>query len=502
MAQDFSDLATTEAYAALLARISDRDVALALGCDPATTSPTNVKTNTLRWNSANRYWEKYSGSAWAAMTSSYNITADRASALVGGAAGALVYQTGASATGYSAAGTAGQVAVSGGTGAPTWSDLGLITYGYMSKSTPVDADSVLLSDSASANAPRKLTFANLKLALTTFFDTLYAFVVWGGLIAGGTSKATPVDADALAIADSAASNATKKLTWGNLKATLLATAHSWSGAQTLAGQVLAGNILTVAQITADEDDYSPTGLATRNTVRLSSDAARNITGLAGGADGRLLLFHNAGSYPITFKDESASSTAANRFALADGDLVVQPDGMVLLQYDLASTRWRYCGVTPQDTHITLKTEQATTSGTAIDFTSIAPGANRITVMCNGVSLSGTDGLLIQIGDAGGIETNNYKAIVGGVGTTSSTSGFINGAPGGSASNTYHGSITLMRQNGSHTWVAQGVLACLDANTGACPSAGAKTLSAELTQVRITTTGSNTFDAGAINVAVE
>lgn len=36
-----------------------------------------------------------------------------------------------------------------------------------------------------------------------------------------TSKATPVDADALPITDSAASNGLKKLTWANLKATLL-----------------------------------------------------------------------------------------------------------------------------------------------------------------------------------------------------------------------------------------------------------------------------------------
>lgn len=42
----------------------------------------------------------------------------------------------------------------------------------------------------------------------------------GAVIAGATSKATPVDADVLPISDSAASGITKGLTWANLKATL------------------------------------------------------------------------------------------------------------------------------------------------------------------------------------------------------------------------------------------------------------------------------------------
>lgn len=43
----------------------------------------------------------------------------------------------------------------------------------------------------------------------------------GTAIARATSKATPVDADMLALSDSAASNVLKKLTWANLKATLV-----------------------------------------------------------------------------------------------------------------------------------------------------------------------------------------------------------------------------------------------------------------------------------------
>lgn len=96
------------------------------------------------------------------------------------------------------------------------------------------------------------------------------------------------------------------------------------------------------QITGDQNNYNPTGLATANTLRLSSDASRNITGLAGGTDGRLLLIHNVGAQNIVLKDEDAASTAANRFALT-GDFTLLPDAVCLLQYDSTSSRWRLIG---------------------------------------------------------------------------------------------------------------------------------------------------------------
>jgi len=41
------------------------------------------------------------------------------------------------------------------------------------KTTPVDADTIPLSDSAASGATKKITWANIKAALETFFDTLY-----------------------------------------------------------------------------------------------------------------------------------------------------------------------------------------------------------------------------------------------------------------------------------------------------------------------------------------
>lgn len=59
------------------------------------------------------------------------------------------------------------------------------------------------------------------------------------------------------------------------------------------------------------------------------------------------------------------------------------------------------------TRLAAESEQATTSGIAVDFTGVSSTANCITVAFEGVSLSGTDDLLVQIGDSGGVETTGY-----------------------------------------------------------------------------------------------
>lgn len=117
------------------------------------------------------------------------------------------------------------------------------------------------------------------------------------------------------------------------------------GALNLPGDFNAGGTtgasgdISPAQITANQNDYNPTGLSTASILRLNSDAARSITGLAGGSDGRIVTLLNIGAQLITLEDEDAGSTAANRFALA-GDVVLLPDTALTLWYDATSSRWR------------------------------------------------------------------------------------------------------------------------------------------------------------------
>ena len=55
----------------------------------------------------------------------------------------------------------------------TAANLGSLLNGFTSKTTPVDADSILISDSEATNTGKKLTWASLKATLKTYFDTLY-----------------------------------------------------------------------------------------------------------------------------------------------------------------------------------------------------------------------------------------------------------------------------------------------------------------------------------------
>jgi hypothetical protein len=96
--------------------------------------------------------------------------------------------------------------------------------------------------------------------------------------------------------------------------------------------------LSPAQITANQNDYNPSGLAYAETLYLNTDAARNITGIAGGDTDRFLHVINNGSFNFTLVDASASSSAANRFSFGR-DVVMRPKQAVGLVYSAASSRW-------------------------------------------------------------------------------------------------------------------------------------------------------------------
>jgi hypothetical protein len=151
------------------------------------------------------------------------------------------------------------------------------------------------------------------------------------------------------------------------------------------------------------------------------------------------------------------------------------------------------------------TAVASTSGTSIDFTGIPSWVKKITVMFNAVSTNGTSRPLIQLGDSGGIENSGYISVSGSIAggtadTTNSTAGFsINSQ---SATNTLSGSIVFSFL-GSNTWTCFGSVAATAGSNQSFVVSGRKELSDTLTQVRITTVnGTDTFDAGSINIFYE
>lgn len=100
--------------------------------------------------------------------------------------------------------------------------------------------------------------------------------------------------------------------------------------------------VTPSQITADQNNYNPTGLSNANVLRIASDAARSLTGLAAQPSGELLLVMNVGSFNITLANESSSSSEANRFAIGAAALLAPGHG-TLIWYDAGSSRWRIVG---------------------------------------------------------------------------------------------------------------------------------------------------------------
>ncbi|MEH2476254.1 hypothetical protein V1281_002577 [Nitrobacteraceae bacterium AZCC 2161] len=124
----------------------------------------------------------------------------------------------------------------------------------------------------------------------------------------------------------------------------LDTAATVSGARAHAAKIdmqqdvaLSGDI-TPTQITANQNDYSPAGLSTSTVLRLSTDAVRNVSGLGGGYDGRLLIVRNIGAFDVVLNNQSASSTAGNRFAFS-GDRNIRPGFSDVLFYDSTLSRW-------------------------------------------------------------------------------------------------------------------------------------------------------------------
>jgi len=111
--------------------------------------------------------------------------------------------------------------------------------------------------------------------------------------------------------------------------------------QRIKNMLMSPNGLTPSQITSNQNNYNPTDFASYGVIRLSSDASRNITGMvAPSPTGNVeKTLHNVGSFDIVLVNESASSSAANRFS-SGADITIAPNQSVRIIYDGTASRWR------------------------------------------------------------------------------------------------------------------------------------------------------------------
>lgn len=149
---------------------------------------------------------------------------------------------------------------------------------------------------------------------------------------------------------------------------------------------------------------------------------------------------------------------------------------------------------------TYATPIASTSGSNIDFTGIPAGVTEVEVVFRGTSLSGTDNLLVQLGTSGGFVSTGYDSyslvgIGGSSGSATSTAGFV--VAMGAAAYAVTGVYRLIRST-ANTWTGT-ISGFNTASSLVWDGGGDIALAGALTQVRITRTGTNTFDAGTVTV---
>jgi hypothetical protein len=96
---NWSNPLLTSTYTNFVTEIKDRDTDLALQFDGTTSS--NIPTNAIRWNSSVNRWQKWNGSSWAELTSTYALTglSTTSNATIGGTLGSGAITSTGSVTG-------------------------------------------------------------------------------------------------------------------------------------------------------------------------------------------------------------------------------------------------------------------------------------------------------------------------------------------------------------------------------------------------------------------
>lgn len=266
--------------------------------------------------------------------------------------------------------------------------------------------------------------------------------------------------------------------------------------------------------------------ATGNTVRITGTTAITAFTMYAGQQMELVA---VGALPLTYHATTMNINGGVSYTCAAGDrLSVFKDGAGVIQINVTkqdgtavvsavsfATQSDYNTGTDttkalnssilRSNNLVLGTSIATTSGTAHDYTGIPSWAKRITVMLKAVSLSGSAAVRVQLGGAGGIENTGYTGLsahilVASANAASLSAGVDFGVS--AASTNISGSVVFTKLDGS-TWTFFGIGSSPTGTILSSQVSGVKALSAALTQLRITSTnGTDTFDAGSINIMYE
>jgi hypothetical protein len=321
---------------------------------------------------------------------------------------------------------------------------------------------------------------------------------------------------------------------GTLQATVLKDGASATNNITLdgSGNATIGNNLTVTGTTTltgaftsavTAPSFIPTGstvpangmyLSAANTLNLATNTTNQVSissgGIVTGTAGNLMLVSGTAVSTTGTSFTGATSGASTTLTASSvtGTIAV---GMMVTGTNIPATTYITAfgtGTGGAGTYTLSQASSGTVSGTVtvtgIGFLNIPSWVKRVTMNFNGVSTSGTSGLMVQLGSSAGYATGTYTGSAtnggGSVSTTAFTTGHgLNGGP--LAANANYGSAVFNNVSGN-IWVGSSTLGA--AGTAQFAVGGsAVTIAATLDKIQFTTVnGTDTFDAGSINIQYE
>jgi hypothetical protein len=271
----------------------------------------------------------------------------------------------------------------------------------------------------------------------------------------------------------------------------------------LADGIASTDAATVSQVTAAGGTYLLKA-SNLSDVANATTARGNLTAAKSGANSDITSLTGL-TTPLTVAQggTGAATLTANNVLLGNGTSAPQFVAPSTSGNVLTSNGTTWTSVAGAYA-LTSGTAVDSTSGTSIDFTSIPSWVKRITVMCSAFSTNGTSNPIVQLGTSGGVQTTSYTGSVWYANTTntSNSTGFFI-SPVVISSFVLESVITLnLLNSATGLWVASIVGSQTD-SASAIVGSGSKTLSGTLDRVRITTVnGTDTFDAGSINILYE
>ncbi|QIG72939.1 hypothetical protein EVB98_017 [Rhizobium phage RHph_N3_2] len=252
-------------------------------------------------------------------------------------------------------------------------------------------------------------------------------------------------------------------------------------------------LLTKVQPYATIASAATTDLSTVTSQNVTVTGTTTITAFGTAAAGTFRRLVFSGILTLTHN--------ATSLILPQGGNVVTAAGDSLEAVSLGSGNWRVTSYQRIGSNGLISGTATTASSTAVDFTGIPSWVKRITISVESLSTNGTTGVNLQIGDSGGIEATGYLCGTGN--SQSSTTEFLLTGGSGAAAAVYHGIAVLTLINSStNTWAVSSQFSRSD-TPAVLTVAGSKSTSATLDRVRLKTgNGTDTFDAGSINILYE